>query len=198
MSEANGPTTFADSGQSVIERELEVESVQHSDLESLYEIERTVERILEGGYSRIALQFPDELLADAANLATLLRDRTKKDIFVLADTSYGSCCVDEVAAEHVNADLVIHYGRSCLSPWVVKTVAFPDVLYLFLAHHDCPYYMCLGNNRWTLKIVWLLSRTTFLTRNPTSYLCATLNIPMQWVKKLKKIKKTTLGHRAAY
>ena len=26
-----------------------------------------------------------------------------------------SCCIDEVAAEHVNADLIIHYGRACLS-----------------------------------------------------------------------------------
>jgi diphthamide biosynthesis protein 2 len=37
-------------------------------------------------------------------------------LYILADTSYGSCCVDEVAAEHVSADVVIHYGRSCLSP----------------------------------------------------------------------------------
>ena len=35
---------------------------------------------------------------------------------ILADTSYGSCCVDEIAAEHVNADAVVHYGRACLSP----------------------------------------------------------------------------------
>lgn len=35
---------------------------------------------------------------------------------ILADTSYGSCCVDEIAAEHVDAESVIHYGRACLSP----------------------------------------------------------------------------------
>ena len=35
---------------------------------------------------------------------------------ILADTSYGSCCVDEIAAEHVEADAVVHYGRACLSP----------------------------------------------------------------------------------
>lgn len=27
-----------------------------------------------------------------------------------------SCCVDEVAAEHVRADCIVHYGPSCLSP----------------------------------------------------------------------------------
>lgn len=37
-------------------------------------------------------------------------------LYILADTSYGACCVDEVAAEHVNADVVVHYGRACLSP----------------------------------------------------------------------------------
>ncbi|KAL8857283.1 MAG: hypothetical protein Q9178_006209 [Gyalolechia marmorata] len=39
-----------------------------------------------------------------------------RKIFILADTSYGACCVDEIAAEHVDADVVVHYGRACLSP----------------------------------------------------------------------------------
>lgn len=37
-------------------------------------------------------------------------------IFILGDTSYGACCIDEIAAEHVDAEVVVHYGRSCLSP----------------------------------------------------------------------------------
>ncbi|CDS13699.1 hypothetical protein LRAMOSA05873 [Lichtheimia ramosa] len=126
MTTANGPTAFADDGSAVISRTVNVESVKHSNLESLYEIDRTVDAILKGNYQRITLQFPDELLADAASVATELEQRTGRHIFVLADTSYGSCCVDEVAAEHVNADLIIHYGRSCLSP----TSHLP-VLYVF-------------------------------------------------------------------
>lgn len=27
-----------------------------------------------------------------------------------------SCCVDEVTAQHYNADCIIHYGHACLSP----------------------------------------------------------------------------------
>lgn len=27
-----------------------------------------------------------------------------------------SCCVDEVAAEHVGAECIVHYGSACLSP----------------------------------------------------------------------------------
>lgn len=45
---------------------------------------------------------------------------------ILGDTSYGSCCVDEIAAEHVDADAVVHYGRACLSP----TARLP-VLHIF-------------------------------------------------------------------
>ncbi|KAH8197738.1 hypothetical protein TruAng_008072 [Truncatella angustata] len=37
-------------------------------------------------------------------------------LYVLADTSYSSCCIDEIAAEHADADAVVHYGRACLSP----------------------------------------------------------------------------------
>lgn len=45
---------------------------------------------------------------------------------ILGDTSYGACCVDEIAAEHVDAEVVVHYGRSCLSP----TARLP-VIYVF-------------------------------------------------------------------
>ena len=40
----------------------------------------------------------------------------KERLYILADTSYSSCCVDEIAAEHADADGVVHYGRACLSP----------------------------------------------------------------------------------
>ena len=52
--------------------------------------------------------------------------RSRRRLFILADTSYGACCVDEIAAEHVDADVVVHYGRSCLSP----TARLP-VIYVF-------------------------------------------------------------------
>lgn len=51
---------------------------------------------------------------------------TEETLCILADTSYGACCVDEIAAEHCSADVVVHYGRSCLSP----TARLP-VIYVF-------------------------------------------------------------------
>lgn len=53
-------------------------------------------------------------------------DQKLTKLTILADTSYGACCVDEIAAEHVDADAVIHYGRACLSP----TARLP-VLHIF-------------------------------------------------------------------
>eukprot|EP00658_Telonema_sp_P-2_P024234 TRINITY_DN19734_c0_g1_i2.p1 TRINITY_DN19734_c0_g1~~TRINITY_DN19734_c0_g1_i2.p1 ORF type:complete len:488 (-),score=109.04 TRINITY_DN19734_c0_g1_i2:277-1740(-) len=37
-------------------------------------------------------------------------------VYILGDTSYSPCCVDEVAAQHMKADLVVHLGASCLTP----------------------------------------------------------------------------------
>ncbi len=109
-----------------------------------YEIEQTVSKIRKEAYARIALQFPDGMLSDAPRVfealskdlkSTSLIDHKEQGrpinvvktelpiaqsvaakLYILADTSYGACCVDEVAAEHVNADVVVHYGRACLSP----------------------------------------------------------------------------------
>jgi diphthamide biosynthesis protein 2 len=76
-------------------------------------------------------QFPDDLLKDSTRVVAVLRKRlqslresditgsgeeTDIGLFVMADTAYGSCCVDEVGASHINADCVIHYGHTCFSP----------------------------------------------------------------------------------
>lgn len=110
-------------------------------LRDIYEVERTAKECHDGRHKRIALQFPDHMLGDAPRLVGLLqqeldriREETqppqeKEKIWILADTSYSACCVDEIAAEHVEADVVIHYGRSCLSP----TSRLP-VIYVFTKH----------------------------------------------------------------
>ena len=111
-----------------------------------YEIDRTLQEIKEARYSRIALQFPDDMLQHAPRVAELMAKRSSQKpssthqetsssgvlssstsatdgkgtaeprYFILGDTSYGSCCIDEIAAEHVDADVVVHFGRACLSP----------------------------------------------------------------------------------
>lgn len=70
---------------------------------------------------KIALQFPDEYLSDASQIFSILKNSldSQYEFFILGDTSYGSCCVDEVASEHYAADIVIHYGPSCLSRYKI-------------------------------------------------------------------------------
>ena len=71
---------------------------------------------------RVALQFPGELLDDSPEVCWLLEEqlapRLKEPplIFCLGDTPVGSCCSDEVAALHLQADVLVHYGHACLSP----------------------------------------------------------------------------------
>ncbi|KAG0592800.1 hypothetical protein KC19_1G282000 [Ceratodon purpureus] len=85
-----------------------------------YDILATAAYILDHGFSRVALQFPDELLETSVEVTSLLRSALSErrhgiNLYVMADTTYGSCCVDEVAAAHVDAQCVIHYGHACLS-----------------------------------------------------------------------------------
>lgn len=101
------------------------------------QIQRTTDFISKGNFRRVALQFPDPLLDDAPEVLWTLESRLRKQrgketgqhigsdgapggaleggvdepmIFVTGDTSYGSCCVDEIAAKHLKADAIVHYG----------------------------------------------------------------------------------------
>lgn len=86
--------------------------------------------------NNIALQFPDSLLHYAPTVTQLLSTEIDQIVslntnavyfvYVLGDTSYGECCVDEVAAQHLDTHLIVHYGNACLSP----TRTLP-VLYVF-------------------------------------------------------------------
>lgn len=96
------------------------------------------------GYRKVCLQFADELLPFSVSITLELKSecrrrqqmssadaadgQSKTEIYILGDTSYGSCCVDEVAASHVDADAIIHFGHACLS----RVVRLP-LLYVF--HH---------------------------------------------------------------
>lgn len=50
----------------------------------------------------------------------------KKQVWILADTAYSACCIDEVAAGHVGSDIVLHFGDACLN-----AVQKLDSIYVF-------------------------------------------------------------------
>jgi diphthamide biosynthesis protein 2 len=80
---------------------------------------------------RIALQFPDSQLCDAPlvlwefQAALTLHERQEANdeetvkrqylLCILGDTTFAACCPDTVAAAHVSATILIHYGHACLS-----------------------------------------------------------------------------------
>ncbi|KAL0948334.1 hypothetical protein HGRIS_010921 [Hohenbuehelia grisea] len=129
---------FSSAGQDVIQRKADIDDEGLYETQSLdpqtpyfeeyYSIDRTVKEIQNGGYKKIALQFPDALLPHSVPVYKALQSQlgVELEIYVLADTSYGSCCVDEVAAQHVDADVMVHYGHACLS----KPYRLP-VIYVF-------------------------------------------------------------------
>ena len=34
---------------------------------------------------------------------------------LLADVTYGACCIDDFTAKEMGAEMIVHYGHSCLS-----------------------------------------------------------------------------------
>lgn len=52
-----------------------------------------------------------------------------EDVFILGDVTYGACCVDDFSARALKADLLVHYGHSCLVPVDVTTI---PCLYIFV------------------------------------------------------------------
>ncbi|NXO05363.1 DPH2 synthase, partial [Rhinopomastus cyanomelas] len=109
---------FSSSGEAALQRQLNPEAASPSrgDLDRFYEMGRAAAFVRGGGFRKVALQFPDELLADAATVAARMEAATGAEMYILGDTTYGSCCVDELAAEHAGAEVVLHYGSACLSP----------------------------------------------------------------------------------
>lgn len=55
-------------------------------------------------------------MSESAKIAINIEELLKKNVYILGDTTCGSCCIDEVAANHIGADGVIHFGHACLNP----------------------------------------------------------------------------------
>ncbi len=89
--------------------------------------EITMENFLEGKRN-ICLQFPDELLSLSSLVVQYLESRFSGNLYVMADTTFGSCCIDNVAGEHGSADGIIHFGSACLS---TPSIGSPAVLWIF-------------------------------------------------------------------
>ncbi|MCJ1327682.1 Diphthamide biosynthesis protein 2 [Thelotrema lepadinum] len=91
-------------------------------------LQQTIRRAPSNPSARLDVQAQgyQELETSMNNVSLSRSNSSEEKLYILGDTSYGACCVDEVAAEHVEAEVVVHYGRACLSP----TSRLP-VIYVF-------------------------------------------------------------------
>mmetsp|Transcript_5310 Transcript_5310/g.7812 ORF Transcript_5310/g.7812 Transcript_5310/m.7812 type:complete len:426 (-) Transcript_5310:112-1389(-) len=96
-----------------------------------FEIVKSVRRIKQLDATHVSLQMPEGLLLYATVLADIFQRLvpTLQHVSVLGDVTYGACCVDDLGAKALGAQLLLHYGHSCLVP--LQHTAVP-CLYVFV------------------------------------------------------------------
>ena len=81
-----------------------------------FEVHKTVWRLREAQARTVALQLPEGLQMFACALADIIGEFAEVEVVVLGDVTYGACCVDDLTARALGADMLVHYGHSCLVP----------------------------------------------------------------------------------
>ncbi|XP_009759721.1 uncharacterized protein [Nicotiana sylvestris] len=95
-----------------------------------FEIHKCVWRVRTSVAKRVALQFPEGLLMYSLIISDIISTFTSAaHCFILGDVTYGACCVDDLSAAALSADLLIHFGHSCLVP--IDSTTIP-CLYIFV------------------------------------------------------------------
>lgn len=95
-----------------------------------FELHKTIWRIREMKAKRVALQLPEGLLMYAMVISDIIERFTSADTVIMGDVTYGACCVDDYTAQALGAELLVHYGHSCLIP--VDQTCGIKVLYIFV------------------------------------------------------------------
>ena len=94
------------------------------------EIPKTIWRIRRDQFKRVALQMPEGLTMFATTISDIIEKFTGAETVIMADVTYGACCVDDFSARALGCDLMVHYGHSCLIP--VDTTSQIKMLYVFV------------------------------------------------------------------
>lgn len=82
-----------------------------------FQVAKTLWRLKSANARRVALQLPEGLLIYACILADIFEQiGGVEHVMVMADVTYGACCIDDYSARALDCDFLIHYGHSCLVP----------------------------------------------------------------------------------
>ena len=95
-----------------------------------FEVPKTIWRIKSLGAKKVALQLPEGLTMFATTLADIIEKHTGAESVIMADVTYGACCVDDFSARALGCELMVHYGHSCLIP--IDQTSGIKMLYVFV------------------------------------------------------------------
>lgn len=98
-----------------------------ASLHEVFEVEATADHLRALGCTRVALQFPDDLVPQAQAVHMALVEELGSQamsMVVLADSTFDGSQVDFAAAERAGVDLIVHYGGGQLD------VSGPIAVYL--------------------------------------------------------------------
>ncbi|BEI85587.1 hypothetical protein CcaverHIS002_0509880 [Cutaneotrichosporon cavernicola] len=81
-----------------------------------FEIPKTIHHVRREGVRTVALQMPEGLMMYGTAIADIIERFTGALPLLLADVTYGACCIDDFTAREMGAEMIVHYGHSCLIP----------------------------------------------------------------------------------
>ncbi|GHJ87559.1 hypothetical protein NliqN6_3961 [Naganishia liquefaciens] len=124
-----------------------------------FEIHKTVHQLRRDRIRTVALQMPEGLMIYGPIIADILEHYTypaaecgpggkyegmEVTPLLLADVTYGACCIDDFTAKEMGAEMIVHYGHSCLIPVSQTTL---KTLYVFVEITIDPIHLALSVRR---------------------------------------------------
>ncbi|WWC92165.1 diphthamide biosynthesis protein 1 [Kwoniella dendrophila CBS 6074] len=109
-----------------------------------FEIHKTIYHIRRDNVKSVALQMPEGLMMYGCAIADIVETFTGALPMLLADVTYGACCIDDYTAKEMGAEMIVHYGHSCLIP-VSQTKL--KTLYVFVEIAIDTPHLCLSVRR---------------------------------------------------
>lgn len=92
-----------------------------------FAVEAACHKIVENGFRRVALQFPDEFLSISIKVYQSVVagiHNNDVDVFIIGDSTFGSS-VDDISAQHVDADVLLYFGSDLSSSGAMPVMIIP-------------------------------------------------------------------------
>jgi len=87
--------------------------VENNSVNGIYdfEIEKIIEKIKDGNFKLVGLQFPEGLKMSAVQIANEIETKTQAKTIIFIDPIYGACDIKLSDLKTLNIDLLVHFGH---------------------------------------------------------------------------------------